>query len=53
MSTIAKISLKKIILGAGLILLVPLISIVMRVIFIYGNYIGTQARVIMEEEICK
>lgn len=53
MPTINKSVFKKIISGILLVLVFPLLVVLFKVIFIYGNYVGTEARIISEYGICK
>lgn len=53
MSTIIKENYKKILLVILLILLLPVIEVVIKIITTYGNIVGTYARQIIENGICR
>ena len=51
--SIIRNNLKKILLGIVILIILPLLSVVMRVLYIYGTYVGTYARNIAEVGICE
>ena len=53
MPALVKETIKKIALIMVIALCIPLFGIVSKVIYAYGTYVGTYARIIIEEGICK
>lgn len=43
---------KNIIIGTLLVILMPIMGVLMKIIFTYGNYIGTLIRSISENGVC-